>query len=201
MPSKTTVIQLNRRVQLDPLSTDALKQSCSANTICTKNTPAIEEKLSWSGRKAWAKPPSIPFMCLMCDLVPVKVWVFRLPVSFFLCARTRWSFHTTGPAQAKCQSYTKKTPQKKWRKSCDLGLLQHLQFSKALLCARIHGGQMKEEQACIIKMIMTCLLLEIKTDRKKNYTLPTLNPCWTLEVFNALLKCKNIHSRQTRAAS
>lgn len=109
MPSKTTVIQLNRRVFnntaacADHLSASALKQCCSANTIPTKNTPTIEVKLSWSGRIAPGKPLSILCMCLMCDVVPVKVGIFRLPVSFFLCACTRLSFHTTGPAQAKCQ--------------------------------------------------------------------------------------------------
>lgn len=52
MPSKTTAIQLNRRVYsntvacADPLSTDALKQCCSTNTISTKNMSTIEGKLS-----------------------------------------------------------------------------------------------------------------------------------------------------------
>ncbi|TNN04345.1 hypothetical protein fugu_001374 [Takifugu bimaculatus] len=52
MPSKTTAIQLNRRVYsntvacADQLSTDALKQCCSANTISTKNTSTVEGKLS-----------------------------------------------------------------------------------------------------------------------------------------------------------
>lgn len=52
MPSKTTAIQLNRRVYsntvacADQLSTDALKHCCSANTISTKNTSTVEGKLS-----------------------------------------------------------------------------------------------------------------------------------------------------------
>lgn len=50
MPSKTTVIQLNRRVYsnavacADHLSTDALKHCSSPNTISTKNTSTVEAK-------------------------------------------------------------------------------------------------------------------------------------------------------------
>lgn len=77
MPSKTTVIQLNRRVYsntvacADHLSTDALRQCCGTNTISTTNTPAIEVKLSWRRMKPNHRP-SLLCMCLMCDVVPVK---------------------------------------------------------------------------------------------------------------------------------
>lgn len=77
MPSKTTVIQLNRRVYsntvacADHLSADALRQCCGTNTISTKNTPAIEVKLSWRRRKP-NRRPSLLCMYLMCDVVPVK---------------------------------------------------------------------------------------------------------------------------------
>lgn len=60
MPSKTTAIQLNRRVYSNTvacanhLSTGALQQCCSANTISTKNTSTIEGKLSWTRRKRLA---------------------------------------------------------------------------------------------------------------------------------------------------
>lgn len=69
MPSKTTAIQLNRRVYsntvacADHLSTVALKQCCSTDAISTKNTSTIEGKL-WTLRKRlgpvlwgpWTKP-------------------------------------------------------------------------------------------------------------------------------------------------
>lgn len=93
VPSKITVIQLNRRACSNTVAcADTLKQCCSTNTntIPTKNTSTIEVKLSWSRRKARGKPLSKLSMYFICDV----------PVFRSSCACVHVCPSTTGPAQA-----------------------------------------------------------------------------------------------------
>lgn len=141
MPSKTTVIQLNRRVYsntvacADHLSTDALRQCCGSNTISTTNTPAIEVKPSWRRRKP-NRRPSLLCMYLMCDVVPVKGGEipsarFVLFVRVFVHPRDRLGLRQS------VNSTTTTTKKKRWWIS-----KSDFQFPKGVLYARIQGGQM-----------------------------------------------------------
>lgn len=130
MASKTTAIQLNRRVYsntvacADHLSTVALKQCCSGDATSTKNTSTMEGK-RWTLRKRLGPVLWGPWTKLLYINV-LDVW--RGEGGNIPCAPIFWP--STWHACLKCQYDTQI---RRWR-GRDQGLLQP---PKALLCTQI----------------------------------------------------------------